>query len=285
MNVIKVGTYIGAVVEDFKLNAADHDQRDLVRELLLEHKVLFFKHQHLEPAEFIAVARNLGTPETHPFVYVDDPVAHGTSHFHPYAEYPEIIGIYHDEKHTGNLNSWHSDLNWRQVPTFASILRGVRIPPVGGDTCWANMGAAYTYLPESVQRELDGLRIVHDWLPIYQRQRAFEGNEALLEQMRVKYPVQSHPLVLRHPFTGEKVLFSNKVSGTRIEGLSEQESRRLLDMVHLTAWRPEVQCRFHWDKGDIAMWDNLATQHYAVSDYAPHIRIVERITLEGVPLE
>ncbi|MFC9294750.1 TauD/TfdA dioxygenase family protein [Streptomyces sp. NPDC057011] len=279
----KLGTHIGVVVDDYRLDPADPGLRDFVTELLLQHKVVFFKSQHLDRHTFMEVAKRLGRTEVHPFISEEEPVVHGISPFQPYGEYPEITGIYHDEKHTGNLNAWHSDLNWREVPTFGSILRAVQIPPRGGDTCWANMAAAYASLSDEVKEQLDGLRVVHDWMQIYFP--AFDGNDEALQRMRDKYPAQSHPLVLTHPFTGEKSLFSNKVSGVRIEGLDEAESRRILDMVHLLAWRPEFQCRFSWEEGDVAIWDNLASQHYAVSDYWPHVRKMERITLEGEPIK
>ncbi|GAA2502857.1 TauD/TfdA dioxygenase family protein [Streptomyces sp. NPDC059506] len=279
----KLGTHIGVVVDDYRLDPADPGLRDFVTELLLQHKAVFFKSQHLDRHTFMEVAKRLGRTEVHPFISEDEPVVHGISPFQPYHEYPEITGIYHDEKHTGNLNAWHSDLNWREVPTFGSILRAVQIPPRGGDTLWANMAAAYASLSDEVKEQLDGLRVVHDWMQIYFP--AFDGNDEALSRMREKYPAQSHPLVLTHPFTGEKSLFSNKVSGVRIEGLEEAESRRILDMVHQLAWRPEFQCRFSWEEGDVAIWDNLASQHYAVSDYWPHVRKMERITLEGEPIK
>ncbi|MFE7525305.1 TauD/TfdA dioxygenase family protein [Kitasatospora sp. NPDC057542] len=279
----KLGTHIGVVVDDYRLDPADPGLRDFVMELLLQHKAVFFKSQHLDRHTFAKVAQLIGKTEVHPFRTEDEPAVVGISPFQPYHEYPEITGIYHDAKVTGNLNSWHSDLNWRAVPTFASILRAVQIPPRGGDTCWANMGKAFDSLSDSVQKELEELRIVHDWVQIYRS--AFVDHEDVLRQLQEKYPPQSHPLVLTHPFTGEKILFSNKVSGVRIEGVSAEESRRILDMVHLLAWRPEFQCRFQWEEGDVAIWDNLAAQHYAVSDYWPHDRKMERITLEGVPIK
>jgi taurine dioxygenase len=278
-----LGRFIGVAVDDYRLDPADPGLGDFVNELLLQHKVVIFKGQHLDRHTFVKVARQIGRTEVHPFISEDSPVVHGISPFQPYHEYPEITGIYHDEKHTGNLNAWHSDLNWREVPTFGSVLRAVQIPPAGGDTLWANMGRGYQSLSEETKSELDELRIVHDWMQIYFP--AFAGDDAELNRMREKYPAQSHPLVLAHPFTGEKVLFSNKVSGARIEGVTTEESQRILDMVHRLAWRPEFQCRYQWEEGDVAIWDNLATQHYAVSDYWPHHRKMERITLEGVPIK
>lgn len=278
----RLGTHIGVVLDDYQLDPARPGLRDYVTELLLRHKVVFFKSQHLDRHTFLEVARKLGTPEVHPFTAAQGTAAGRFAPHQPYREYPEITGIYHDEKRTGHLNSWHSDLNWQQAPSFASFLRAVEIPPRGGDTCWSNMAAAYASLRDEVKEELDGLRVIHDWTQIYFPE--FDGSDEEVKKMQRKYPAQSHPLVLTHPFTGEKVLFSNKVSGARIEGLDETESRRILDMVHLLAWRPEFQCRFSWEEGDVALWDNLATQHYAVSDYWPHVRKVERITLEGEPL-
>lgn len=278
----RLGTHIGVVVDDYEMDPAKPGFRQFVMELLLQHKVVFFKSQHFSPATFTEMVGQLGTREVHPFRTEADVIV-GISPFQPYPEHPEITGIYHDAKTTGNLNSWHADLHWREIPPFASVLRGVQIPPTGGDTVWANMGKAYDSLSDSVKSELDELRVIHDWVQIYHV--AFKNNQDALHMMREKFPAQSHPLVMTHPLTGEKVLFSNKVSGVRIEGVSDEESRRILDMVHLLAWRPEFQCRFRWEEGDVAIWDNLATQHYAVSDYAPHPRKMERILLEGMPIK
>jgi taurine dioxygenase len=242
-----------------------------------------FRNQHLDRHTFAEVARRIGRPEAHPFISEDDPVVHGISPFQPYHEYPEITGIYHDAEHTGNLNVWHSDLYWREVPPAGLILRAVQVPPQGGDTCWADMGAAYRSLSDQTRSELAEMRVVHDWLRIYSS--AFADDEVLMDRMRAKFPPPTHPLVLTHPKTGEEVLFSNKSSATRIEGLAEEESRRILDMVHLLAWRPEFQCRLRWEEGDVTIWDNLASQHYAVSDYWPHVRKMERILLEGEPIK
>ncbi|MER6031061.1 TauD/TfdA family dioxygenase [Streptomyces sp. NPDC001851] len=283
MKVKRLGTYVGAVVEGFALDGNDHSQRDTIRELLLEHKALFFKAQNLKPSEFVAVARNIGTPEVHPFLSGDEMMLNGFSLLFPYAEHPEINGVYHDEKNTRDFKSWHSDQVWHHAPSSVTMLRSVLAPPVGGDTCWADMSEAYNSLSESMKRDIDGLQVVHDWVQSYGT--AFEGNESAFRRLRKYYPAQMHPLVLRHPWSGEKVLFSNRVSAVRIEGLPEAESRSLLDMLHLRAWLPEFQCRFHWEEGDVAISENLATQHYAVSDYWPHPRKLERITLAGSPLQ
>ncbi|MBO4269246.1 TauD/TfdA dioxygenase family protein [Microbispora triticiradicis] len=282
MNTRRLGTYLGVAVDGYRLDPADPELGALVDELLRRHKVVVFKQQHLDQHAFAKVARRIGRPEAHPFISEDDPVVHGISPFQPYHEYPEITGIYHDEKHTGNLNVWHSDLYWRRVPPGRLILRAVQIPPWGGDTCWADMGAAYRSLSDELRSELDELRVVHDWMRIYSS--AFADDETR-GRIRQKYPPQTHPLVFTDPSSGEKVLFSNKSSAIRIEGLEEQESRRILDMVHLLAWRPEFQCRVQWEAGDVAIWDNLRAQHYAVSDYRPHTRKMERILLEGEPIQ
>lgn len=282
MKTTKLGTHIGVVVEGYRLDPADEEMPSLVHALLAEHKAVFFKGQHMSARRHLGVAKSLGATEVHPFISEEDPVVQGISPYQPHPDIPEIMGIYHDESHTGNLNAWHSDLCWRAKPTYLSVLKGVKIPPRGGDTCFADMGAAYRTLPEKTRAELDGLRVVHDWLQIYRE--AFDGRPDLLAQMREKYPAQTHRLVLTHPVTKEKSLFSNKVSGVRVEGVCDEESARILDLVHRRAWLPEFQCRFRWEDGDVAIWDNLATQHYAVSDYWPHERKVERITLAGFDL-
>ena len=279
----RMGTYLGVVIDDYPLDPARPELGEFVHELLRQHKVAVFKNQHLDRHAFVKVAKRIGRPQAHPFISENDPVVHGISPFQPYHDYPEITGIYHDETHTGNLNVWHSDLYWREVPPAELILRAVQIPPRGGDTCWADMGAAYRSLSDQTRSELADMRVIHDFLTIYSA--AFADDEEAFNHMREKYPQQSHPLVLAHPKTGEKVLFSNKSSATRIEGLDEKESRRVLDMVHLLAWRPEFQCRLRWEEGDVVVWDNFAAQHYAVSDYRPHARKVERILLEGEPIK
>ncbi|MFE3548220.1 TauD/TfdA dioxygenase family protein [Streptomyces kronopolitis] len=294
MKLTRLGTFLGAVVEDYKLDTADPDLAPTVRELLLKHKVVFFKRQHLDQHQFVEVAKvlstSLGAVDTHPFRSHRDPIVRGLSPLQPYSEYPEIVGVYHDESTTRNINRWHSDLTWREAPPFASILRGLVMPPMGGNTCWADMASAYKALDESTKARVQEMRVVHNWAQSFQGdwaegfQMVFGSNPELLKDMNEKYPPCSHPLVLTHPFTGETVLFTNQVTATHVEGMSVEESRELLDELHRLPARPEFQCRFAWEEGDIALWDNLATQHYPVADYWPHQRKVERITFEGVTL-
>ncbi|GAB3285484.1 TauD/TfdA dioxygenase family protein [Kineosporia babensis] len=279
MKITRVGTYLGAMVEDFTLDPGDPDLGKVLRQLLTAHKVVKFKRQFLSPADHVAVAATIATPEIHPFGSEKDPVVQGITPFQPYREQPEVSGIYHTAEHTGNLNAWHSDLNWRQYPTYASVLIARKIPPVGGDTVFADMSAAFLTLPAEIREELQGLKVEHDWMNIYRK--SFASNPELLATLREKYPAQYHPLVLTHPVSKAPVLFSNRVSGRRFVGTTDERSLELMDLVHRRASLPEVQCRFSWEAGDVTMWDNLAVQHYAVSDYAPHERRMERVTVSS----
>lgn len=277
MKITRQGTYLGATVEDFQLEPSDPSLGTTLKELLAAYKVVMFKGQFLSPQVHRDVAATIATPEVHPFGSERDPVVQGITPFQPYPDLPEVSGIYHNAEHTGNLNAWHSDLNWRAEPTYVSVLIARKVPPVGGDTAFADMSAAFTTMDPALRQELSGLKVEHDWMRIYQK--SFAANPELLASLRERYPAQLHPLVLTHPVTKAPVLFSNKVSSSAIHGTSEERSLELLDLVHRRAWVPEFQCRFSWEVGDLAMWDNLAVQHYAVSDYSPHERRMERVTV------
>ncbi|MFD9715771.1 TauD/TfdA dioxygenase family protein [Streptomyces sp. NPDC059076] len=294
MKLTRLGTYLGAVVEDYQLDPSVSHLGAIVRELLLEYKVVFFKRQHLDRHDFVDVAQalstSLGAVESHPFKSHTHPTVKGLAPFQPYSEYPQITGMYNDERPGRRINRWHSDLTWRQAPPFASILRGLEMPPVGGNTCWADMTEVYKSLDAPTKARINDLRVVHDWAHSFQGDwadvyhRVFGDQPELVADMNETYPPSSHPLVLTHPYTGQAVLFSNQVTATRVEGMSAEESRELLDQLHRLPAQPEFQCRFSWEEGDIALWDNLATQHYPVADYWPHQRKVERISFAGVAL-
>jgi taurine dioxygenase len=279
MRITPAGTYLGAVVEDFQLDPTNPGLGDMLQQLLNTYKVVMFRRQFLTPETHRAVAATIGPTEVHPFGSENDPVVQGITPHAPHPGLPEVSAIHHTAQHTGNLNAWHSDLNWREKPTYVSVLTARKLPPLGGDTIFADMSNAYLTLPEELRRELAGLKVEHDWMRIYQK--SFAANPDLLADLRERYPTQQHPLVLTHPVTKAPVLFSNKVSGERIIGTTVERGRELLELVHRRASLPEFQARFSWGVGDVAMWDNLAVQHYAVSDYAPHERLMERVTVSS----
>jgi len=261
---------IGAVVSGVSMaDAVDAELFQQLNRALLEWKVLFFRDQHLTHAEHSAFARNWGALENHPFIRVrTDNQPEDT---------PEVVRFEKGPKMAGFENVWHSDVTWRANPSLGSILRAVEVPTVGGDTLWADMGAAYDGLSDSMKERIEGLVAVHDWYNTFGRGM----DEATRDSLRPDFPAVEHPVVRAHPETGRKTLYVNQAFTQHIVGLDPGESQELLAFLYNQAAFPEYQCRFQWSVGDIAFWDNRSTQHYAVSDYFPQRRVMERITIVG----
>ena len=235
-----------------------------IREALLAYKVIFFRDQQaLTQEQHIAFAQRFGELEIHPATPKDQPN-------------PEVLRIIHDDKSKGQENAWHSDVTWRECPSLGSILRAVEVPETGGDTLFSCMYAAYDALSPAVQEWVCGLTAVHDIARVFAKRL---GKTA--EDLREKYPLQEHPVVRTHPETGRRGLYVNTAFTSHIKGLSEEESAWLLQHLYSFARIPEHQCRFRWQEGSIAFWDNRACQHYAASDYFPARRAMERVTIAG----
>jgi taurine dioxygenase len=190
---------------------------------------------------------------------------------------PQVVRFEKGPQVTGYENVWHSDVSWREVPSLGSLLRAIDVPATGGDTLWADMGAAYDCLDEAVKERIDGLVAVHDWWHSFGRSMPPDQRDAL----RPAFPPVEHPVVRTHPETGRRTIYVNAVFTSHIVGLPADESAALLDFLCRQAMYPEYQCRFRWTPGALAIWDNRATQHYATSDYFPQRRVMERITVIG----
>jgi len=259
-----VGSGIGAEVQgvDLAQPVGPVLQADLHR-ALLAWKVLFFRDQRVTPEQHRDFGRLWGELEEHPFL--------------PAGNLPEVVRFAKDESSKGYENIWHSDVSWRKVPSMGSILRAIEVPEVGGDTLWADMAAAYDGLPEDIRLRIDGLTAVHDFADSFGR-----GMEpAKLAEMRTQFPPAEHPVVRTHPETGRPTIYVNEIFTSHIVGLDPDESDELLRLLCAQARIPEYQCRFRWTPDSIAFWDNRATQHYAVSDYWPATRVMERVTVIG----
>jgi len=239
-----------------------------IYQALLDYKVIFFRDQNITSQQHLAFGRRFGALEVHPFA-AQDP------------EFPELLRITHNEENKGQENLWHSDVTWRAEPSLGSILRAHEIPDVGGDTLFADMGQAYDDLSETLKEQLDGLTAIHDAVGFRQRMREKGASEDEVNAMRERYPAQEHPVVRTHPNTGRKTLYVNRAFTQSIVGMSAEDSQAMLDQLYRTAAVPEYQCRFKWQSNSIAFWDNRACQHYAVSDYWPQVRSVERVTIIG----
>ncbi|MBR7833427.1 TauD/TfdA family dioxygenase [Actinospica durhamensis] len=260
--------HIGAEVEGVDFDAAlDAELAAELRAALAEWKVLFFRDQHeFDHAAHLALAAIWGEPEPNPFFGKTETAG--------------ISRLAKDASTIATENIWHSDHSFMAAPARGSILRAVEVPAAGGDTLWADMGAAYDNLTQELKDRLEGLRAVHDWEPSW-------GQAMTPDQIAALRPLQpgaEHPVVVRHPVTGRKTLYVNRPFTTHIVGMPEAESEELLRELFLQARVPEYQVRFRWQPGSVAIWDNIATQHYAINDYHPQRRVMERIAIAGVPL-
>lgn len=260
---------IGAVVAGIDLSQQlDDETLKGLRAALLDRKVLFFRDQDITTEQHLAFARTFGALEVHPFA----PHKPG---------YPEVLAITHDENSRGRENAWHSDVTWRLEPSLGSILRALEVPPVGGDTLFSDMYAAYDGLPDEVRAKIDGRTAIHDFAHFRLGLRKQGKSEAEIEEFNKKYPPAEHPVVRTHPETGRKGLYVNVAFTQHIVGMDKTESDALLKYLYAQAAIPEYQCRFRWQENSIAFWDNRACQHYAVSDYWPAVRRMERVTIIG----
>ena len=235
-----------------------------IRAALLEWKVVFFRDQHaLDRKRHIAFGRAFGDLEVHPLTPKDQ-------------EEPEIFVLPAGGKYKAP-GVWHSDVTWRPEPSMGSILRAVVLPPVGGDTLWADMGAAYDLLDDDTKHEIDGLVGLHD----FTRAFGYGQPEDVRAKMRAKYPTVEHPVVRTHPETGRKTLYVNASFTCGIKDMEPHQAFGVLDRLQRQASVPDVQCRFRWAPGSVAFWDNRATQHTVSNDFLPARRVMERVTVVG----
>ena len=176
---------------------------------------------------------------------------------------------------------WHSDETFRQEPPKATILVAKEVPAIGGDTMFASMSAAFEGLSDRMQQFISGLEAVHDFKPFRELFDDSEEDRKNVMRWEVLYPAAIHPVVRVHPVTGRKVLFVNPQFTVAIKNMDERESKSLLDVLFQQAQIPEYQFRHHWAPHTLIMWDNRSTQHYAVNDYFPQRRYMERVTIKG----
>ena len=260
-----IGAEVGNI--DLTQQLSDQTLADL-RQALLDWKVLFFRDQDITTEQHLAFARRFGELEVHPFA----PSKPG---------YPEVLAITHNEKSRGRENMWHSDVTWRETPSLGSILRALEIPPLGGDTLFADMYAAYDGLSDAVKAKIDGATAIHDFAHFRLGMVKAGKSPEEIEAFNKKYPMMEHPVVRTHPETGRKAIYVNAAFTQHIVGMGKPESDALLAHLYAQARIPEYQCRFRWEKHSLAFWDNRSGQHYAASDYFPAVRRMERVTIIG----
>jgi len=240
-----------------------------IRRALLEHLVVFFRDQDLPPARFLAFARRFGEPIEYPFVKGLE-------------EFPEIIPVLKLENEKINFGGiWHSDTTYLDIPPMASMLVAREVPPAGGDTEFANMYLAYETLSAGMRRVIDGLVAVNSSAAAdVSRTREDRLKDSARAGAKKEYTA-THPVVRVHPETGRRALYVNTAHTVRFEGMTEEESAPILKFLYAHQTRPEFTCRFRWQPGSLAMWDNRCAQHNAINDYQGHKRLLHRITLAG----
>jgi len=269
LTILPLTPTIGAEIEGVDLTRPLSEATvSALRRALLDWKVLFFRDQEIDTGQHLAFARRFGELEVHPFA----PQKPG---------YPEVLAITHDEKSRGRENTWHSDVTWRLEPSLGSILRALEVPPVGGDTLFADMYAAYEGLTDEVKARIEGALAVHDFENFRRGMRKRGVSEAEIEAFDKLYPTVEHPVVRTHPETGRKALYVNFGHTMRFAGMTEEESRPLLEFLFAHQVKPEFTCRFIWKVGDIAFWDNRCVLHNPVNDYHGYKRSMHRVTLKG----
>jgi taurine dioxygenase len=269
---------IGAEVGNINIGDAARDPELMaeVRQLLLKHRVLFFRDQDITRADHVAFAGYFGKLEDHPTLGSDP-------------EHPGLVRIYRDRSSEKEHyeNAFHADGTWRPVPPLGAVLRCIECPELGGDTIWVNMVEAYKQLPEDVKGKIEGLRAAHSVEQVFGAKMPIEKRQALARAN----PQVEHPVVTTHPETGEKVLYVNPHATHFVNYHTPDRIRcgfdfspgasHLLNFLISQASIPEYQCRFRWSPGCIAFWDNRSTQHYAVQDYWPAVRQMERAAIIG----
>jgi taurine dioxygenase len=278
MRVEQLTCSIGAELFGVSLADASRDAALFaeIKALLLKHKVLFLRNQDITRAEHVAFARRFGELEDHP-VAGSDP------------EHPGLVRIYKDLDSPPEHyeNAYHCDATWREEPPMGCVLRCVHTPGVGGDTIWVNMARAYADLPEHVKTQIAGLRARHSIEASFGAAMPMEKRHVL----KARFPDAEHPVVRTHPETGEKILFVNAFATHFVNFHTPQNVRYGQDFApgaaQLLAWLigraaiPEYQVRWRWTANSVAIWDNRCTQHYAVQDYWPAVRKMERAGIIG----
>ncbi len=276
LGVKPVSGALGAIVEGVEL-ARDLDNATIsdLHQALLDHCVIFFRDQHLSPDEHLRFGRRFGTLNVHEFVEA-------------MPGYPEILVVAKHEADTKNFGGgWHSDVTYLDEPALGSILYALEVPAYGGDTLFANQYLAYDALSPGMQRMLDGLSAIHSAKQVYgvgadNDYARLQGLTAMtIRRSAAAHRESEHPVVRTHPQTGRKSLYVNRNFTIRFTDMTVEESRPLLNYLFEHAVRPEFTCRFRWEAGSIAFWDNRCVQHYALNDYHGQRRVMHRVTING----
>jgi taurine dioxygenase len=273
MEVKLLSGALGAEISGLDLKDSSKKNYEIINNLLLEHKVIFFRNQNITHDEHIALAQNWGPLESHAYVKGLD-------------KYPEIVRIIKtkNEKNQWGEN-WHTDVSYNAKPTKAVILKSVKIPPVGGDTCFSNMELAWETLDEKIKEKINNKKAIHSSLGAEFFIDNYKGMQGHEKRNYDEYS-NEHPIIRIHPETGKKILYVNWTYTKQIIGLEKKESDEILKKIFDHQARLDLTCRFSWTENAVAIWDNRSVLHYAIADFYPgrglgYERIMDRIAIEG----
>ena len=261
---------IGAEISGIDLsNNLTPQDLDNIYKNLIDHQVIFFRNQNLKPEAHVAFAKSFGDIEPpHPI--------------YPHVEnFPEITLLENDPTNPPDTDEWHTDVTFKTEPPFTSILYSKEIPPSGGDTLWCSLIAIYDALPNNIKTELETKRAIHD-MGAFRNNFSSENNEEYSKKLNAgfeKFGNAVHPVVKIHPILNKKFLYINPSFTRHIIGMDMTDSNNLLSYLFNFMTKPQYQVRFKWTPNTLALWDNRCTMHYAIGDYMPHRRVMNRITV------
>jgi len=273
MQVQKASEAVGAIIGQVDLNRLSDRDFDEIKDAFFAHGVLFFKNQKLSPEAHVEFAERWGEIDVNRF-------------FKPVQGHPKIAEVLKEADQQLNIGGgWHTDHSYDEIPAMGSILSALEIPPEGGDTLFAGMAAAYEALDDEMKARIEGLKALHGNAHIF----GTESQYMKVMGKRMRNPEAAgqeaiHPVVLTHPQSGARGLYVNPGFTLRIVDMEEAESKELLSSLYDHIMQPQFHYRYKWHAGDLAMWDNRATWHYAMNDYPGHRRYLHRITMAGCPL-
>lgn len=271
LTVTPLGSAVGAQIDKLDINRCSEAQLQALKRALATFGVLVLPEQQLQPQQQVDFAQRLGEININRFFKASD-------------EHPLIAEVRKEAHQKANIgSSWHTDHSYDQQPALGSILYAKELPPAGGDTLFQSMHAAWASLSDGLKHVVAGLRAKHSSRHVFgQSKPEFDG--------RLLNPEQAtqdavHPMVIKHPESGQSILYVNPQFTVGIEGWHKSESDALLQYLYQQALQPEYGCRVRWQKNTLVIWDNRSTWHRALNDYPGHARLMHRITLEGGPLQ
>ncbi|MBO6950152.1 MAG: TauD/TfdA family dioxygenase [Rhodospirillales bacterium] len=261
----------GAEISDIDLNNLDDEMTQELRAALLKYHVIFFRDQDFSPESQTAFAQRFGALNRHPYVKGMD-------------GHPDVFRIVKQPTDTHHFGEgWHTDLSYTETPAMGTILYGVEVPVAGGDTMFSSLAAAYEGLSEGLKELIADLKAVYTNANTYSKEspRFQLGVSKGMQVQTANTNEVEHPVVRTHPETGLKSLYLSPLHFNRFVGMTPEQSKPLFDTLVQHVTQPEFTCRFRWQNGSVAFWDNRCTMHYAINDLTGVTRIMQRVTLEG----